>query len=238
MLVPLVAVAALLVAVNIAAARATGWAYIGINLAAAAAVLAVAWWAGFTAAELGLAWGDAGSGLGWGLAAAAVVVVAFTIAAVVPATRKAFRDARVARETTRETLVRALVTVPLGTVVLEEIAFRSVLLAVIREGWGVVLAVVASSLLFGLWHVRSAGDAHESNPHATDALRGTHGRILAIASVVVATGAAGAVLCGLRLGSGSVIAPAILHWAVNSTGLVLAMAVLHHDRHGAGAASA
>ncbi|MGA5143427.1 type II CAAX prenyl endopeptidase Rce1 family protein, partial [Streptomyces azureus] len=40
-----------------------------------------------------------------------------------------------------------------------------------------------------------------------------------------ATTAAGVVLCELRRRSGSLLAPAALHWAVNGIGYVLAWAV-------------
>ncbi|MFZ4584324.1 MAG: CPBP family intramembrane glutamic endopeptidase [Acidimicrobiia bacterium] len=232
---PLLVSIAVLIGANAIGAHLDGARYIGVNLAATACLLGVAAWAGLSAADLGLATSTLGAGAAWGLAAALIVVVTFTVGASVPRTRGAFRDQRVASEPPAATWRRALVTLPLGTVVLEEVAFRSVLLGLGRAQWSTVAAVAGSSLLFGLWHLRSAGDAHQANPHAVDALSGTRGRIAAIAIVVLSTGAAGVLLCWLRLRSGSLLAPALLHFSVNATGLALAMMVARQDRNRAGA---
>ena len=51
------------------------------------------------------------------------------------------------------TAYRAAVRIPLGTVLVEEVAFRGVLLAMLGGHLGVGWAVAVSSHLFGLWHV-------------------------------------------------------------------------------------
>jgi CAAX protease family protein len=47
----------------------------------------------------------------------------------------------------------ACVRIPLGTVVLEEVAFRSVLPALAARRYGISGGVLIASALFGLWHV-------------------------------------------------------------------------------------
>jgi membrane protease YdiL (CAAX protease family) len=47
----------------------------------------------------------------------------------------------------------------------------------------------------------------------------------------VATAAAGAFLCWLRLASGSLLPPAAAHWAVNATGFVSGWVAARRFRH-------
>lgn len=111
------------------------------------------------------------------------------------------------------------VVIPLHTVVLEELAFRGVLQGMVRRDRGARAGVVVSSLVFGLWHLGSAGAALDGN----EAVAGTVGTsavttVLGMLAIVVATGLAGAVLALARERSGSLLAPLGLHWAANAVG--------------------
>ena len=75
----------------------------------------------------------------------------------VPVTRRAFHDTRY-RVPMRSAVLMSLVTIPLGTVVFEEVAFRSVLWGMLEHERGAAVATVVSSALFGLWHVLPALD--------------------------------------------------------------------------------
>jgi membrane protease YdiL (CAAX protease family) len=142
-----------------------------------------------------------------------------------PATREAFEDERAAGLTLGQLLWRVLVRVPVGTVLLEEVAFRGVLWAMVRRRRGTAWATTVSSLLFGLWHVLPSRGLSQVNTAAAVLGTGPAGRALSVAVGVVATTAAGVVLCELRRRSGSLLAPAALHWAVNGFGYVMAWAV-------------
>jgi membrane protease YdiL (CAAX protease family) len=50
-------------------------------------------------------------------------------------------------------LLTAFIVVPLGTVLLEEVAFRGVLLGLVRRHRSATWASITSSVLFGLWHI-------------------------------------------------------------------------------------
>jgi membrane protease YdiL (CAAX protease family) len=52
------------------------------------------------------------------------------------------------------------------------------------------------------------------------------GRALGVAAAVAGTAVAGLVFCWLRLRSGSLLAPALVHWALNGLGYLLAFLVL------------
>ncbi|WP_252341897.1 CPBP family intramembrane glutamic endopeptidase [Rhodococcus sp. 14-2483-1-2] len=89
-----------------------------------------------------------------------------------------------------------LFRIPVGTVVTEELLFRGVLDAA---------SPALSPIFFGLWHIhpaRAAGDT--------------------VLGTVAATAAAGVVFSWLRARSGSVLAPALLHYFLNASGAVLA----------------
>jgi membrane protease YdiL (CAAX protease family) len=192
--------------------------YVPVNVGVAAGLLAVARASGISWDEVGLARACAGRGAALGLAAFLVVTLVLVVGALVPATRPLFEDERAARITGAAVAYHALVRIPLGTVVLEEVAFRGVLLALLRRACSTGAAVGWSSLLFGLWHVVPTVEALRANELAPDAS--------AVAGAVVATTAAGVVFCWLRLRSGSLVAPALTHVATNSVALLLAVAVL------------
>jgi membrane protease YdiL (CAAX protease family) len=86
-------------------------------------------------------------------------------------------------------------------------------------------AAVASSLVFGLWHVLPTLERIASNP----ATRHRHGDLVKSAAVVAAhvatTTAAGLGFSWLRLRTGSVIAPALAHAAPNVVGFAGGWAV-------------
>jgi membrane protease YdiL (CAAX protease family) len=210
----------LLVVSNVVANRALpAWSYVPWNLAVAGALLVVASRSGLGRRQLGLQrWR---SGLAWGVAAATVVVLVYAVALAVPATRDLFSDRRVGVGGWA-LAYHALVRIPFGTVVLEEVAFRSVLPAFAVRRWGLVAGVGLASVLFGFWHVLPSLGIVDVNPVAQQAFDGSGGTALAVIGAVVATTVAGLVLCMLRYGSGSLLAPAIVHTTTNSLGYALA----------------
>ncbi|PAZ15227.1 CPBP family intramembrane metalloprotease [Streptomyces sp. SA15] len=195
-------------------------AYVPTCVAGAAALLLIARWDGLSRADLGLDAASLRRGLRWASVLVGAVLVVFLVGLALPATREAFQDERAAGLTMGQLLWRLVIRVPFGTVLLEEIAFRGVLWAMVRRRRGAAWATAVSSLLFGLWHVLPSRGLPRAN--AAAAVLGTGP---AVAAAVVATTAAGVALCELRRRSGSLVAPAALHWALNGFGYVLAWAV-------------
>ncbi|WP_213932328.1 CPBP family intramembrane glutamic endopeptidase [Rhodococcus sp. B50] len=164
----------------------------GLGVALAAATRA----AGVSAAELG--WRRPGKGMLWGTRSAVMPVAAYAVMLAVPPVRR--RMAAGARRADHTEWV--FVHIPFGTVLAEELMFRSVLYALARRASrrrDRVLTAVA----FGLWHVVPAR-------HAGDSVPGT----------VVLTALSGMVFDELRRRTGSVLAPMLLHWAINAGGAV------------------
>ena len=197
-----------------------GW-YVAANLGATVALLLLAGRLGLSRGELGLEAGPAGVGLRWGGWAALVAGLVLAGGAAIPALRPLFDDARTAGIGPGLLAYRALVRIPLGTALLEEVAFRGVLFSAWRRRSTVRVAAVGSSIVFGLWHIRPAFDLLAEN----DVSAGGPGRALAVLAAVAGTTVAGVVFCWLRVGSGSLVAPYLAHAALNSLATIAAFVV-------------
>src|SRR4029450_7903746 len=100
-------------------------------------------------------------------------------AVALPPTRQAFADTRATSLSGAALLWHLLVRIPLGTALLEEVAFRGVVYAMVERrrgvrgggvGSAVRLGVVGSSLLFGLWHVLPSLGLRRANAAVADVL--------------------------------------------------------------------
>ena len=208
-----------LVAANLLAHRIVPGAPAAIAAALVLAMLAVAWASGLTADDLGLARGTWLRGLRWAGAAAAVVILVYAVVLLVPELRDRVSPSE---RTWAGVAEEVLIVVPLLTVIPEELAFRGVTWALLRRYAGVRAATLVSSVLFGLWHVLPALGGGPANDTVAGALGESPAAVAArVAGTVVVTFLAGVLLCGLRAGSGSLLAPIGLHWAANGAGIVL-----------------
>ena len=177
----------------------------------------------YTWEELGLARRSVSSGLGGGALTAIVAATGVVIVGLVPTTRGYFEDDRFLDLSVVEAGYEIAIRIPVVTAFTEEVLFRSVLLAVLVVNWSSNRAVMVSSLLFGLWHVLPELNDLTGN-ETTDnfAAWGVFG----VVGTVAATGAAGVVFACLRLRSGGVVAPWLVHAVLNastfSVGLALA----------------
>lgn len=171
---------------------------------------------------------DAVSGLIWGGVCLLVVVLALVLGVSMPRLRPLFADERVTKQSGHQIAFKTLVEVPLGTVVVEEIAFRSVLLGLLIEMYGLWIGVLGSSLVFGLWHILPALEMHNASGLSDRLGSGWRGKLTTVVGNVVATAPAGVVFALLAVGSGSVLAPMMLHWAMNGSGSIAAWLLHRH----------
>jgi uncharacterized protein len=185
------------------------------------ALLAFARLQGLGWTELGLGRARLRSGCRWGLGAAGVVTVVYAAGVLLAATRPAFRDSRYDLPFP-EVLLPALVIIPLGTVLPEEIAFRSVLWGMLARHGRPWQVLVTTSALFGLWHVLPAWRVADTNQAVSEAGGGAGAAVVVPATVALT--ALGGVLFGeLRRRSGSVLAPIGAHWATNGLGVLFGL---------------
>ncbi len=191
-----------------------GWKYVSGALATTGGLALIAWKHGVNAADMGLSHHTWLTGAIWSVGLIAGVGIVIGLAGRHPKTQPLFADER--NDTSGVVAARrALLDIPFGTVLVEEFAFRGVMLALVSVLYGSVWAVVITSILFGFWHVAPAVDMH--NAHA--ATKGSPWPT--IASTVLFTGIAGAGFAFLRLFTGSLFPPAALHWASNGTGVIV-----------------
>ncbi|GAA3841610.1 type II CAAX endopeptidase family protein [Sphaerisporangium flaviroseum] len=204
---------------------------------------------GLSWSEMGFEHARRGAGIGGTLAGAVALV--YTGGVLTPPTRRFFRDQRALALSRARLLEEVLIQVPLGTVLLEEVAFRGVLPAMLRRSYGPGAAVAGSAVLFGLWHILPALDMAAANPalsHLTSAdpaddsseppkdageqgevSSGGEGVVRVVVGSVIATGLAGVFFLELRR-RGGLTAPALLHLATNSLGFLAARATRRLDR--------
>jgi uncharacterized protein len=189
------------------------------------AFVALAWRAGISASDLGLARDDARRGAMYGVTASIVTTLVLVIIAVMPATSDLFEDSR-ADVSGPRLVIEVVISIYFLTVIPEEFAFRGVLLASGRALWGDRVAILASSALFGLWHISPTLNTMSQNRQLDEATTTIAGTILVVGGSVLATFVAGLIFSWLRLRSRSLLAPVIAHLATNGVALALAWSSL------------
>lgn len=155
-------------------------------------------------ARLGLQGAELRSGVRLGSVSAALVTAGVVGSAAIPAVRAGMR----ARTLPVPAWKWLLVDIPLGTVWPEEAVYRGALGTVTADVFGPQLGRLLQAVVFGLSHIPNA--------------RGTGEPVL---PTVLVTGAAGWVLGWLATYSGSLLAPALAHLAINEAGAVTALLV-------------
>ena len=224
---PLVVVLATLVTSNIVTNRIiSAWAYVPWNCTMAVIVTWVAIkWDRLSPDSMGMAKRRIPAGLRLGGAFAGALLLAYVIGFAIPWTRDLFRDDR-ADVGIGALLHRIFIAVPLGTVLLEEVAFRGVLPAMFLKRlkkfrFPKLKADLLSALLFGLWHILPSWNLNEVSP-VFDLLPESLGRLIAVVGGVLATGAVGMFFSWMRNKSDSLAAPVLLHTTSNSIGYLFA----------------
>src|SRR3954454_3017939 len=180
--------------------------------------------------QLGLGRDRLASGCRWGFGAIGLVAGVYVIGVALPLTRPAFQDVRYDLPLP-EALRTAFVVIPLGTVVLEEIAFRSVLWGFLSRHLRNWQVLVTTSVLFGFWHVLPSLHVGATNRGVSDAVGGGGSAAVVVGTVVLTT-IGGLVFGELRRRSGSVLASAGAHWATNALGVLFGLVAWHLSRAG------
>jgi membrane protease YdiL (CAAX protease family) len=191
-----------------------------------AGLLACARLAGLGWAQLGLGRDRLASGCRWGLGAIGVVAGAYVVGVLLPLTRPAFEDDRYDLPLP-EALLSAFVVIPLGTVVLEELAFRSVLWGFLSRHLGQWQVLLTTSVLFGFWHLLPA--LLGGGGSGVSGTVGQAGDAALVVGTVAFTTLGGLVFGELRRRSGSVLASAGAHWATNALGVLFGLVARRLD---------
>lgn len=205
-----------------------GWNSLWLGPAGALGLVVFARASGLTWAQLGLARRNHAAGLRWGGAVIAAVALVYLVGVLLPSTREAFLDARY-HLPPAGALLTAFVMIPVGTVLLEEVAFRSVLWGLLSRHARMWQVLVGSSLLFGLWHVLPASASAVGNQAIAVAVLGfgAFAKVAVVGGTVLFTALGGLVAGELRRRSGSLLASVGMHWATNSLGVLFSLVAWH-----------
>jgi uncharacterized protein len=176
---------------------------------------------GLTWTQLALGRDRLGAGCRWALGAIGLVAGGYVVGVLLPLTRPAFQDDRY-HLPLPAALHTAFVVIPLGTVVLEELAFRSVLWGMLSRHQRPWQVLVTTSVLFGWWHVLPALHVGATNRGVSEAV-GDAGSAAVVVGTVALTTVGGFVFGELRRRSGSVLASAGAHWATNALGVLFGL---------------
>jgi membrane protease YdiL (CAAX protease family) len=182
---------------------------------------------GLSWSQLGLGRDRLASGCRWALGASGVVAGVYVVGVALPMTRSAFQDVRY-HLPLPEALRTAFVLIPFGTVVLEELAFRSVLWGMLARHLRPWQVLVTTSGLFGLWHVLPSLHVGGTNRGVSDTVGVAGGATVVVGSVLLTT-IGGLVFGELRRRSGSVLASAGAHWATNALGVLFGLLAWRWD---------
>jgi membrane protease YdiL (CAAX protease family) len=219
---PVAAVIVMIVMVNVAAHKALKDLYLFWALGGSVVVLTIGLLDGTTWSDLGLAPNTWVSGLVWGIGSIVAIYTVYEVGSRLPRIRRAFGDQNIAGMPKWRVYWEALVRLPFGTVLFEEIAFRGVLWAMLARRMDWVHATWITAVLFGLWHILGSLDLHERNPGLAVSGKPRMAQFLAVSGAVVNTALGGLLFTGLRVVSGSLLAPMGFHWATNGWGYLFA----------------
>lgn len=112
-----------------------------------------------------------------------------------------------------EVILTVLVIIPVTTVLLEEIIFRGILLGELLRIYNSFKANLLASLAFGIWHIFTAQAVSLPVDVALP---------ITVIGVIIATSLAGYFFGWLRVKSKSLVAPILVHLAINSSGVIAA----------------
>lgn len=174
-----------------------------------------------------LAWARVGAQLSWdelglrgnavraasvGLAVGLLAIPALAVLRFPPLVGGPVTYGPIALVTPDELMVHAFVFMPLGAAIPEEVAFRGVLLGLLRRRFALARAVVLSAAAFTLSHIAVVVATLRQTNLVGDPLFVA----LGLAGAFGAVCAGGALFALLRVRTGHLAAPAAAHWAFNA----------------------
>lgn len=207
--------------VNLAIGKARSRAQLlAVSLCGSAFMLVLSRAAGATTADQGLAAENAKRGLLAGAILGLPAAIVAAAGASLPPARSFYRERwRVVAER-GSAPYELLIRMPLATAAGEELIFRSSLESIFRLRRPQKEAALLSAALFGAWHILPALDQLRFADSGREVHRSSVRKIVVVAVSCGLTAGAALVFTRLKDRTGSVLTPIIVHYAINSGGLV------------------
>lgn len=193
-------------------ARLNGQGYVAGNVIATGVGLVWARTSGLTWRELGMSRENIAGGLRLGAYVATVASSLALLARDHERVRAMLDDDMLENVSDHEFWYRLLVRFPIGTALFEEVWFRGLLPAALRQQ-GTRRPELASAAAFAAWHLIPTATAISANPSGRSLSFGRKAGLVIGGSV--AAGLAGLGFAGMRQASSSLVAPWIAHGAFN-----------------------
>jgi membrane protease YdiL (CAAX protease family) len=195
--------------------KTAGWARLAAAIFAYAGLFLIYKFSGLSLSDVGLEKSKLKSGLFLALKIIAVYCVFLLLAYLFA--RGFFKDPRYNHPITTA-VYSSLVILPVKTIIFEELVFRGLIAGIFNRLRNFKTAIVGSSLLFGVWHVTTAGGLNSNLESNGVALSNS----MILIFIFFVTAAAGAALCYVRYKCESLVAPIALHWFINASAIILA----------------
>lgn len=195
--------------------------HIILNILFAGGAICVGVLSGLSLSAMGLAPSLLISGSLYALGIIVILIALIYVASRLPVINRFFENEAFSSVSKKRLAYEAGFRVPLGTALIEEVLFRGLLLGLLMINYPPINSLIISSIVFGLWHIFPTVNQLEANQAAKDLVAGKRGRrFWSILSVVATTSLAGFCFGLLRLWSGSLITPWLVHWAINASGII------------------
>ncbi|MBX4188961.1 CPBP family intramembrane metalloprotease [Candidatus Saccharibacteria bacterium] len=202
-----------LIICNLGFAKSNGWARWGWQVFGFVGLFSAFWLGGLTLSDIGLSRSKLGAGVKYALVAIFLISIVLLIVYLINS--NIFRDKRY-DQPLGTALTAGLLLLPLKVVLFEELAFRGIMPALLKDlgskPWAILLI---SSVLFGLWHILTA-------PKSSSLTVSGHSNLIIIFTIFMATFAGGVALYLLRQYSDSLVSSIMVHWFVNCSVMILA----------------
>lgn len=193
--------------------------YLNIFIASLAVALGISFGLDFT--EMGLSLTKILPGIFVAILASIVITAGTLLISAIPILRKYFIGEDLSNASGKLIAFETAIRIPLGTALVEEVLFRGVLLGLMLSLHSTLIAILLSSIIFGLWHIFPTIKSLENNDAAA-ALVGKNKSKKAgsIIAVILVTTVAGIFFAWLRVISNSILAPWLVHWSINASGVL------------------
>jgi membrane protease YdiL (CAAX protease family) len=198
-------------------------AHISVNLFATLSIIGLGLLLGLSFKEMGLTLIGPTNFIFITLLVSVAIFLGTFLLSKIPFLKQFFLGESFATAKKRTIIYEAGFRIPFGTALVEETLFRGVLLGLLLQTHTTTQAVLIAAVVFGLWHIAPTTSTLEGNNAVQLALKQSKSRRFgSIAGVVLTTTIAGIFFGWLRVVTGTIITTWLIHWAINSSGAVVA----------------